>query len=115
MKHYRIRWHHCLKQSLLSSCRSGLSSIQGKTGWERRLVQPTGPEEPEKVGEAWEGFGGGDGKNAKLPGVQEKPILRLLAPDSGHSMGGMTAFPSAHLTCQLNFFGLTLQTWVIYN
>lgn len=65
------------------------------------------PEEPESVGEAREAFGGGDRENEKLPDVQEKPVHWLLSSDSRQWIGGMTASPSAHFTCQLNFFGLT--------
>lgn len=61
------------------------------------LVQAPDPEKPERVGKAREAFGGGDRKR------KVARCARRICP----WIGGMVASPSAHFTCQLNFFGLT--------
>lgn len=84
-----------------------LSHMWRKRGWGEILVQPTGPERQERVSQAGEAFGWSDRENAKLLELKEKPVHWCLSPDSRHWIGGMTASTFAHLTCQLNFFGLT--------
>lgn len=87
-----------------------LSHMRGKSSQGEILVQLAGPErQRSESGQVrWQ-------RKCKVARMARKACPLVLVIWFQTLIGGMTASTFAHFTCQLHFFGLTSQTWLIYN